>query len=63
MTINEHIIKLSGSAAIIAPLTMQKDLKVAMIGEIRAITDVPNDDGTINRIYRFRVSEIKDISE
>ena len=52
-TINEQIIKFSGKACIPEGLTLGNSYKVLIDGEITAITDSNNQDGTKNRIHKF----------
>lgn len=60
LPVNEHIIKLQGKANIPLSLEMGRSLTVKMEGAIDNISDSDNEDGTVDRIYRFRplVAEI-----
>lgn len=51
--INEHIVKLSGKANIPSELEMGNNYKLSIDGEITAITESNNDDGTYDRYYKF----------
>jgi len=65
MTNMENILKFSGSCElspeVAEKLKFQQDFTVTLTGEVRAVTDIPNDDGTNKKIFRLRVSEIKEI--
>ena len=63
MTINEHQIKLSGKANVISGLTNGKtyDLTISE-AECRKIEEIPNDDGTCNRIALLRISELSKVN-
>lgn len=53
MTINEHILKISGKATLPKELSLGHNYKITTDGEITTITDSTNQDGTLDKIYKF----------
>lgn len=51
--VNEHVIKLSGKASIPEGLSMGHVYRIQTDGEITAITESNNQDGTCNKYYKF----------
>lgn len=51
--INEHVVKLTGKANIPKELELGHNYKLVIDGEITAITESNNDDGTFDRYYKF----------
>ena len=63
MTINEYKIKLSGTANISSELNLSKQYDLTIgDGEIVKSQDLPNDDGTINRIYTVKITEASQVN-
>jgi len=60
MELNEHIVKLQGKANIPKELLMGRSYSMSMTGAVDNISDSDNEDGTFDRLYRFRplVAEI-----
>ena len=54
MEINEHIISLKGKANIPKELEMGRSLTITMEGSVDNISESDNQDGTVDKIYRFR---------
>ena len=52
-TINEYILKLTGKVNLPESLEMGHSYKVLIDGEITQVTDSNNQDGTINKSYKF----------
>lgn len=63
MNINEHTIKLSGKVNLLEPLEMGKNYTITMSGDITTTTDTDNQDGTMNRTYKFEPLTAHLISE
>ena len=63
MQINERKIKLAGTANIPRDLTNGKsyDMTIGNI-EVRGDESIPNDDGTVDRIFKLRISELSEIN-
>ena len=59
MQINEHIIKVSGSANIEQGLVMDQEVTLIVKGSVVAIQDGSNQDGTINRTYKVKAAEVE----
>jgi len=59
MEINEHYIKLLGKACIPEPLELGHNFKVEIDGEIVAVTDINNQNGTKDRQYKFQPILVK----
>ena len=53
IAINEYILKLTGKATLPEALELGNSYKITIDGEITTATDSNNQDGTLNRIYRF----------
>lgn len=51
--INEHIIKLTGKVSINKKLSIDKNYKIRLDGDITETSDISNQDGTFNRQYKF----------
>ena len=62
METNEHKLRLSGIANLDTELKLGKtyDLTISN-AEVRKSEDIPNDDGTINRVYKVLISEMSEI--
>lgn len=52
--INEHVLKLQGKATLLKELELGHSFKVLVDGAIDQTIDEDNQDGTYNRLYRFR---------
>jgi hypothetical protein len=62
MEINEHKIRLSGTANIERPLDMSKTYGFLIDNaEIRKIEALTNDDGTYNKIFHIKISELSQV--
>lgn len=59
--INEHIISIGGRGNIASPLQFGQDYAVTLEGSITSITDINNEDGTINRLFKLKTAIIKEI--
>jgi len=53
MTTNDHILKLTGKVSLLEPIELGHNYSIKIGGSITSITDSDNNDGTINRYYRF----------
>lgn len=65
-TINEHILKISGRATLLEPIDLSKNYKIQVDGAITQVTDVDNQNGEYDRIYKFEptvVTVLKDNGE
>lgn len=63
MEINEHQIKLSGKANVISGLTNHKTYDLAISNaQVMKIEEIPNDDGTYNRIALLKISELSEVN-
>lgn len=63
MTINEFKIKLSGSANIPQPLNLEKDIDMTIKNaETVSSQDQPNGDGTIDRIFKIKITERSEVT-
>ena len=63
MQINEYSLKLTGKANIPQPLKLgfSYDLEIKN-AEIRKSEQIPNDDGTMDEIYKLEISELSEVS-
>jgi len=61
MEVNDHILAVSGKASTLEPLENGQDYTVTITGEVRTTSDSINDDGTINRTYRFKPRTIDNL--
>ncbi len=52
--INEHIIKISGTASLENELELGQDYKVTITGTIVSQTETDNDNGTRNKIHKLK---------
>lgn len=52
--INEYVLKLQGKVNLPSELKLGNSFKVELDGSVDQIIDEDNDDGTYNRLYRFR---------
>jgi len=63
MDINEIKLKLSGSANISEQLELGNEYSLTISNaECREVREVPNDDGTVNRIYNLKLSEMSEVN-
>jgi hypothetical protein len=62
MQINEYSLKLTGKANIPQPLKLgfSYDLEIKN-AEIRKSEQIPNDDGTMDEIYKLEISELSEV--
>lgn len=60
-TINERIIKITGSACIDKKLELEQDVEIKIKGSVVKVEDAGNNDGTKNRIFKVKLIEIEDI--
>lgn len=62
MQINEYSLKLTGKANIPQPLKLgfSYDLEIKN-AEIRKSEQIPNDDGTMDEIYKLQISELSEV--
>lgn len=62
MEIDELRLKLSGSACLTNPLILTKsyDLEIKSV-ECRQISEIPNDDGTKDLVYKLVINETSEI--
>lgn len=51
--VNDYILKLTGKASLLQELELGNSYKVSIDGEVTTVTDSNNQDGTVNRIYKF----------
>lgn len=57
--VNERVIKLSGQVNVAQDLELTKCYHLLVEGaECRSVSELPNDDGTINRVFSLKVSEL-----
>lgn len=57
MEINEYKVRLAGTLNLSKGLVLGKDYDVTIANiETRKMADIPNDDGTCNRVYNLTVS-------
>lgn len=62
MEIREQKIKLSGVANIPQPLEMSKDYDLQITNaEVRKIEEIPNDDGTMDKQFCIKISEMSEV--
>jgi len=63
MNLNEQKIRLSGVANILKELQLNKSYDLTLTkAEIREIKDIPNDDGTFDRIFKLTISELSEVN-
>lgn len=63
MGLNEIKIRLSGTANLLTEPTLSREYDLTVSNaEIRESKDIPNDDGTINRIFKLVISERSEIN-
>ena len=55
MNINEHILKISGSVPIDDKYELGQEIDIKLTGEIVQISDKNRQDGTMDRVYCFKV--------
>ena len=63
MTINEHILKLTGKCNLPESLELSNNYKVEVEGSITSVTDHDNHDGTADRVYKFEPVLVKIIDD
>ncbi len=56
MNINEHILQIHGKATLLEPIERDHAYKIFIEGEITDVREPSNDDGTVDRIYIFKVA-------
>lgn len=63
MDLNENKIRLSGVANIPSGLTNGKSYDLTLKDvEVRKVEEVPNDDGTYDKIFSLKISELSEIN-
>ena len=63
MEINEHQIRLTGKANLISGLENGKEYDLTISSaDVRKIEEVPNDDGTYNRVATLKISEMSEVN-
>lgn len=63
MKINEIKIRLSGTASINQPLDLCKNYDISISNaEVRKVEEVPNDDGTADKIYKIAISSFSEVT-
>lgn len=63
MEINENILKINGKANILAGLTIGKEYDITVSNlECRKCEEIPTDEGTVDKIYTLRLSNLSDVS-
>lgn len=62
LNINEHKLKLGGVSNLSKELELTKNYDLVIKNaEVRKTEDLPNEDGTYNRVYTLRISELSEI--
>mgnify|MGYP001562233911 CR=1 FL=1 len=54
MEINEHIIRIFGKATLTQPLDLSQSFKLEVDGAVTETSDTDNQDGTVDRTYKFK---------
>ena len=63
LKINERKLKILGTVNIEEELEHGKEYQIAIEGaEMRGVSEEPNDDNTINRIFKLRISEMSKVN-
>ncbi|MGV8130551.1 MAG: hypothetical protein ACP5N7_00445 [Candidatus Pacearchaeota archaeon] len=63
MTINERKLKIVGTANIPTDLTNGKNYDLVIKNaEVRGISEDPNDDGTVDRTHKLKLSELSEVA-
>lgn len=63
MEINENILKISGRANILSGLQIGKDYDLTISNaECRKCEEIPTDNGTVDKIYTLRLSNLSEIN-
>lgn len=63
MTINERKIKIVGTANIPTDLTNGKNYDLVIKNaEVRGISEDPNDDGTVDKTHKLKLSELSEVA-
>jgi len=52
VVINEHILKITGSAVLAGPLQLDHEYSIGVVCNISGITDKSNNNGSINKTYK-----------
>ena len=61
--INEHKLRLGGVANLPQPLELGKTYNLGIVDvECREIKEVPNDDGTTDKVYKLLISELSEVN-
>lgn len=58
MEVNSHILKLTGKAELEHGMTLGDDYTITLNGQIVKQEDKDNQDGTVDRIYTFKVIDL-----
>ena len=64
--VKDHVLKLTGKVSVLEPLGISNKFHVEIDGAVTSVTDSDNEDGTINRTYKFEpvvVVALKDTGE
>ena len=61
MEVNEHILKITGSATLAGPLQQDHEYAIAVICTVSGINGKSNHDGTENKIYSAEQSGLAEI--
>lgn len=63
MTINERKLKIVGTANIPTDLINGKNYDLIIKNaEVRGISEVPNDDGTVDKTHKIKLSELSEVA-
>jgi hypothetical protein len=63
MTINERKLKIVGTANIPTDLTNGKNYDLVIKNaEVRGISEDPNDDGTVDKTHKLKLSELSEVA-
>ena len=60
--VNDHVLRLTGKVSLLEPAHMGHNYKIVIGGSITTVTDKDNNDGTINREYKFEPVQVEAIS-
>lgn len=63
MKVNEYKLKITGSLNLSAPLNIDTDYDLTVANlSITACSDISNNDGTINRVFKGVLSELSEVN-
>jgi hypothetical protein len=54
MTVNEHILQITGTTTLAGPLKQGERYRMALEADVYSITQKDNQDGTVNMLYKTR---------